>query len=194
MVVLFSTMEEIAKGAEAVIYLDNQKIIKDRIKKNYRLDFIDEKLRLQRTKSEAKILTVLGRAGLLVPNVISAEKNILNLEFIAGKKVRDILKPELCEQIGKTVRTMHSIDIIHGDLTTSNMLFHEGKIYFIDFGLGNFSKKIEDKAVDLHLFKECLVSAHNKIWMKCWNIFTKAYADKDVLARLEIVEKRGKYR
>ena len=54
--------------------------------------------------------------------------------------------------------------------------------------------KVEDKAVDLHLFKECLVSKHNNIWEKCWKSFVNGYNNKTVLERLEIVESRGKYK
>jgi TP53 regulating kinase-like protein len=66
------------------------------------------------------------------------------------------------------------------------------KIYFIDFGLSFVSKKLEDKAVDLHLFRQALESRHHRIWEKCFSEFSKAYGDKAVLKRLEIVEARGR--
>ena len=72
------------------------------------------------------------------------------------------------------------------------MILKGSEVYLIDFGLSSYSEKIEDKAVDLHLFKECLKSKHFKISEKCWKEFDKNYKLKDVKSRLEIVEKRGK--
>ena len=73
------------------------------------------------------------------------------------------------------------------------------EIYFIDFGLSYFSHKIEDKAVDLHLLKQALESKHYKVWEKCFKAALKAYKKesedtKEVLKRLETVEKRGRYK
>ncbi len=88
---------------------------------------------------------------------------------------------------------MHKANVVHGDLTTSNLILKK-KVYLIDLGLGDSTQRIEDKAVDLHLFKECLVSKHHNIWEKSWQAFLKGYKLKNVLARLEIIEKRGKYK
>ena len=62
--------------------------------------------------------------------------------------------------IGESVARIHQKDIIHGDLTTSNMIFKNEKVFFIDFGLGYISRKIEDKAVDIHLLKQALEAKH----------------------------------
>ena len=190
----------LAQGAEAIIYKDGDKLIKDRIKKNYRLPEIDERLRKQRTKEEAKLISTASRIGVPVPQIFEVEKNKLEIAFIDGVKVRDWLDSdekgidEVCKQIGESLNKLHKSDIIHGDLTTSNLIKNGDKIYFIDFGLGNFSQRIEDKAVDLHLFKECLRSKHYKIWEKCWNAFVAGYQNQDVLERLKIVEARGRYK
>ena len=73
------------------------------------------------------------------------------------------------------------------------------EVYFIDFGLSFFSQKAEDKAVDLHLLKEALESKHCKIWEDCFKSAISAYkkaanSGNETLKRLEIVEKRGRYR
>jgi len=49
-------MKLLKQGAEAKIFLDGNSIIKERISKSYRIKDIDKKLRLYRTRSEAKIL------------------------------------------------------------------------------------------------------------------------------------------
>lgn len=190
----------LAQGAEAKIYQTDNKIIKERIKKNYRISEIDSKLRKERTRAEARLIRALERAGVLVPAVLKEDDKgmILELEFIDGEKVRDYLEKtsdtEICKQIGELTEKMHSANIVHGDLTTSNLLLKDKKVYLIDLGLGEFSDRIEDKAVDLHLFKECLVSKHHKIWERCWKSFLEGYKNKSALDRLKQVEQRGRYK
>ena len=123
---------------------------------------------------------------------------ILEIEFIDGEKVRDYLEKtsdvKVCRQIGELTEKMHGAGIVHGDLTTSNLILKGKKVYLIDLGLGDFSSRVEDKAVDLHLFKECLVSKHHKIWESCWKSFLEGYKGKEVLERLRVVESRGRYK
>jgi TP53 regulating kinase-like protein len=192
-------MKLIAQGAEAKIYHSDGKIIKERVKKSYRIAEIDSKLRRERTRAEAKLIRSLERAGVPVPAVLKEDDKamILELEFIDGEKVRDYLErtedAKLCKQIGELTAKMHSANVVHGDLTTSNLILKD-KVYLIDLGLGDFSERVEDKAVDLHLFKECLVSKHHKIWEASWKSFVQGYKDPKVLDRLKIVESRGRYK
>lgn len=196
-------MKQISQGAEAKLYLAYDKILKDRIKKDYRINEIDERLRKSRTRREAKIFEKLSSIGFPSPRLISSDdKEKIVMEFIKGPKVRDILEKEnyakLSEEIGKKIAVLHNNSIIHGDLTTSNMILNE-EVYFIDFGLSFFSHKVEDKAVDLHLLKQALESKHYKIWEKCFEAALKGYKKEakdgsDVLKRLETVEGRGRYK
>ncbi len=196
-------MKKIAQGAEAKLYLTDNKIIKDRFKKDYRLKEIDVRLRKSRTKKEAKIFEKLSMLNFPAPKLIETdEKENIIMEFIKGPKLRDVLEEKDCkslsEEIGKKIAILHNNNIIHGDLTTSNMILNK-EIYFIDFGLSFFSHKIEDKAVDLHLLKQALESKHYKVWEKCFEVALKGYEKeatdaKEVLKRLEIVEKRGRYK
>src|SRR3989344_709523 len=134
------TMKKIlAQGAEATISLLDNKIIKNRLKKSYRLPAIDEKLRKQRTKAEAKILKKLY-IHLPVPKLISTDdKSQLTLEYLDGGKNADILSKKKCLAIAKqnaqNITKMHDLDIIHADLTTSNMIYKNKQVFFIDFGL-----------------------------------------------------------
>ncbi|MBD3263170.1 Kae1-associated serine/threonine protein kinase [Candidatus Woesearchaeota archaeon] len=195
-------MEKIAQGAEAILYKTDNQIIKDRISKDYRIKQIDDKLRKSRTKLEAKLISAASRTGVKTPNIIEQKKTKLILEFIDGIKVRDWLDAEkdktqiknVCKKIGNSVKKLHHIDVIHGDLTTSNMIKRNNEVVFIDFGLGARSQRIEDKAVDLHLFKECLKSKHYKIWKICWKAFKESYKHKKVFEQLKKVESRGRYK
>jgi bifunctional N6-L-threonylcarbamoyladenine synthase / protein kinase Bud32 len=186
----------IAQGAEAKIYESGSKIVKDRIKKGYRLPEIDKKLRRTRTRAEARLIRMASRAGVPVPKILEVDDKQMKLEIenIEGSKVRDVLTPEMCKLIGKELLKLHKANIVHGDLTTSNMILRGKEVVLIDFGLSQYSEKVEDKAVDIHLFKECLKSKHFDIWLSCWKHFLQSYKSKDILKRLEIVERRGKYK
>ena len=193
----------IAQGAEAKLFLEGNKIIKNRFPNSYRIKEIDEKLRGFRTRREAKILQKLQAISFPAPKLLkNDEKENLVIERINGKLVKDALESldykKLCSEIGKKVAILHNSSIIHGDLTTSNMILNK-EICFIDFGLSFFSEKAEDKAVDLHLLKEALESKHYKIWEGCFKCALEAYKKEAknsnaTLKRLEAVEKRGRYR
>ena len=192
----------IAQGAESKLFLKENKVVKDRFRKKYRLKEIDEKLRKFRTKREAKILEELKKIDFPAPRLIfSDEKQKIKMEFIKGQLLKNVLEKKnyikLSEEIGKKIAILHNNGIVHGDLTTSNMIL-DREIYFIDFGLSFFSKKIEDKAVDLHLLKQALESKHYAIWEKCFKSALKGYKQaenyKEILKRLEVVESRGRYK
>src|SRR3989344_1449684 len=140
----------IKQGAEAILYKENNYVVKERIKKSYRIDKMDIKLRKFRTRREGKLLQKNENS----PKVLEVDdkKMKIKMEFIDGKLLKDILdnlnkdkRNLLLMEIGGKVAIMHDKNIIHGDLTTSNMIL-KNKIYFIDFGLGFESNKIEDKA------------------------------------------------
>ncbi len=194
--------ELIQEGAEAKIFKkvknDATSIIKQRINKKYRIEAINKLLIHPRTRREVKILNKLSELGINVPKVIfTNKKNIIEMTFIEGSNVRDILDNQtaLSKNIGETLALMHDNNIIHGDLTTSNIIFNK-KIYFIDFGLSLFSQRLEDKAVDIHLFKQALESKHHKIHEQAYKLFIKGYKKsknyKEVFERLKKVESRGR--
>jgi len=193
----------IAQGAEAKLFLEEGAITKNRFKKSYRIKEIDEKLRGFRTRREAKVLQKLEAINFPAPKLINNdEKENLVIEKVDGKLIKDVLEKSnhknICGEIGKKIAMLHNNSIIHGDLTTSNMILNK-KVYFIDFGLSFFSEKAEDKAVDLHLLKEGLESKHYKIWEDCFKCAIQSYKKEarksfETLKRLEVVEKRGRYR
>ncbi len=195
-IIHINNMKLITQGAEAKLYKDKDNLIKDRVKKSYRIKEIDQKLRKRRTKKEAKLLDKLNSLG-FTPNLIQQDENKLVMDFIDGQTLRDCLNEKnhkhLMKELGQKISILHENNIIHGDLTTSNFIYNK-QIYFIDFGLSFESHKIEDKAVDLHLLKQALESKHYKIWEKCFKEFLKAYKNKEVIQRLSLVETRGRYK
>jgi len=201
------------RGAEAEIELIDGKIIKDRIKKSYRIPEIDEKIRKLRTRSEAKLLEKASKI-VAVPKIISVDEKTkkITMEFIDGKKLSEHLdnfnlekQKKICKSIGENVAKLHDKNIIHGDLTTSNMICdsaslhtHRPKIFFIDFGLGFISHRFEDMAVDLHLLKEALEAKHFQHWEILFDEVLKGYKTctkfEKVLTQFKKVEKRGRYK
>ena len=196
-------MKLIAQGAESKLFLDRNKVVKNRFRKTYRIKEIDDRLRKSRTKREAKILDKLQKINFPVPELLkNNEKDTLEIQYINGTLLKNILNKQNCiklsKEIGEKIAILHNNNIIHHDLTTSNMIFNK-EVYFIDFGLSFFSTKIEDRAVDLHLLKEALESKHSKIWEKCYKAALETYEKKakdgkQVIKRLEVVEKRGRYK
>ncbi len=193
-------------GAEAHLYLENDKLVKERVPKGYRHKFIDNMKRKYPTRREFKILMRARNLGMNVPEVFEVDENEMKviMEFVKGDLLKETLdnykknkREEVCKLIGEQVAKMHDDNIIHGDLTTSNMILKEGKVFFIDFGLGCISHKIEDKAVDLHLLRQAMESKHFKhgdnfdLVLKGYN---KSNNYEETLERLEKVEKRGRYK
>ena len=196
----------IQQGAEALILKEKNQVIKRRTKKSYRIPEIDEKISKYRTRSESKLLKKAYEL-IKTPEITRTDEKTkeIFMEFIDGKKLSDHLdnfslekQREICGKIGKNVAKLHERDIIHGDLTTSNMILKNNKVYFIDFGLGFISHKIEDKAVDLHLLKEALEARHFKHWKELleevFNEYNKSKDAKKVFEQLKKVEKRGRYK
>lgn len=196
-------MKLIQQGAEAKIYFNDNTIIKERIRKEYRYEDIDNSIRKRNTRKEAKLLQKAIEL-IPVPKIISVcDKEMkITMEFIEGKKLRDVIdsidRKDIFIRVGKKIGKLHNAGIIHGDLTTSNMIVNE-KIYFIDFGLGFVSTKVEDKAVDIHLIKKALESKHYKHAEECFKYLIEGYSSEvkdfnSIIKRLEKVEKRGHYK
>jgi TP53 regulating kinase-like protein len=199
----------IKKGAEGDIYLtkfnDSPAILKTRKVKPYRHPVLDNRIRKQRTIREALILVEAKSFGVKTPLVYQVNKNdcTILMQQISGVVVRNLKGAKLkfaCAEIGKITATLHKNGIVHGDLTTSNFISKNNKIYAIDFGLAQKSIKVEDHAVDLRLFKEILGSAHVEVMESLWKSFLGSYKSvvglerfNKVLNQLSIIEGRGRY-
>jgi len=204
----------IKKGAEANLYLENwhgkKVIIKERIPKKYRLPVLDERIRTYRTVHEPQLMHEAKKAGVPTPTIymVDLAKKSIIMEYVEGKQVKKILNQlsakeriELCRKIGILIGRLHKNGIIHGDLTTSNMILTpNGKIYFVDFGLGEFSKELEARGVDLHLMKRVLQSTHYLFAEESFDAVLGGYAEavgeveaKKVLEKIREIELRGRY-
>lgn len=193
-------MEILAEGAEARIIRDGDKVIKKRLKKRYRHPILDERIRKERTRREARLL--LRAAPIVnVPKVLELreEEDTLILEYIPGTTLKDYLRsggdPSILREVGRIVGSLHRSGIIHGDLTTSNFILSGERIYLIDFGLGKVSRSVEDRAVDLVCFKKSFTATHPE---EDWSLVLEDYREvcreaEKVFRRMEAVERRARY-
>jgi len=204
----------IKKGAEANLYLKDwhgrKVIVKERIPKKYRVPMLDEQIRTYRTVHEPQLMHEAKKVGVPTPTIYMvnlAEKSII-MEYVEGKQVKQILNQlsskeriGLCKRIGNLIGRLHKSGIIHGDLTTSNMILTpNGKIFFVDFGLGEFSNELEAKGVDLHLMKRAFQSTHYRFAEESFKAVLEGYAEvvgeadmEKVLEKIREIELRGRY-
>ena len=204
----------IKKGAEANPCLEDwfsrKVIIKCRLPKAYRIPVLDKVIRTQRTLREPQLIHRAKEAGVPTPTIfmIDVVEAKIVMEYIEGKQVKQALNslpPSerlcLCRHIGFLIGRLHKAGIIHGDLTTSNMILtRSNKLFFIDFGLGEFSKETEVRGVDLHLMKRALQSTHYKYAKEWFELVTEGYIEafgrentESVLKKIREIEKRGRY-
>jgi TP53 regulating kinase and related kinases len=203
-------VEVIRRGAEAEIgrdvWMGRKVIIKSRVAKGYRHPELDATLRVSRTKNEARLIQDARRHGVPTPIIydIDLRNGKIVMEEIEGERVKDVLDTTdeencrtVCKEIGRLVALLHKASITHGDLTTSNMIIRDGKIWFIDLSLGSRNAMIEEMGVDLHLLKEAFQSAHSKI-LPMYDVILASYRSNfergnEVLKKIKEIEDRGRY-
>ncbi len=190
-------MAVIASGAEAVISLEGDTIIKTRIQKRYRLKEIDKNLRRERTKTEARLISEARRCGVPTPIIRDIVDFEIKMEYINGTALKNIITPELSERTGELVGRLHTCGIVHGDLTTSNILFKDEKLFLIDFGLAYLDKSVEARGVDIHVLFQTYESTHEN-HEELIGAFKKGYSREfrdaeEVIERVKEIESRGRY-
>ncbi|KAJ2809765.1 serine/threonine-protein kinase bud32 [Coemansia furcata] len=204
--------ELIRQGAEARVYktvVNGRPVIaKQRFSKSYRHPDLDVKLTRGRLNQEARSLKRCKENGIRVPDVIRVDKNsaTLFIEFISGPTLKEWIIANASEEqekermasVGRILHKMHSFDIIHGDLTTSNMILYNGdQLVLIDFGLSQISPSTEDKAVDLYVLERAFISTHpnsERLFATVLEAYANSEAARLTLRRLEDVRQRGRKR
>lgn len=202
------------KGAEADLYKDSwyglNVIKKVRNPKEYRIPQLDQEIRRTRTVREAQIIHVAKTAGVPTPFIylIDTEAATIIMQYIEGQRVRELLgklslneRKRLCKHIGILIGKLHRNGIVHGDLTTSNIIVAEDeKVFFIDFGLAEYSEELEKRGVDILLMKRSLQATHYSYSKECFDAIVEGYtyemkesASIEILKRVEEIARRGRY-
>jgi len=190
----------IAKGAESNIYkteyLNTPCVVKNRIQKSYRIPEIDNNLRENRTRKEAKIISDVKKTGVKTPVLydVNLKDKLIIMEEIKGQPLKKLINPELAFKLGCEISKLHQANIIHGDITTSNILVENNdNLVFIDFGLGKYSPLQEDKAVDLLVLKKSLMNMNHKLALEYFNLILKGYNNENIINTIKDIESRARY-
>ena len=202
-------MKLIKKGAEGDLFQTRwngkQAILKLRKAKDYRNSDLDTRIRKQRTIRESEIIQQVKSFGIAAPTIffVNVNDSSILMQYIHGKLANEISGTkfiELSREFGRIVGTLHKNGIMHGDLTTSNFIVSDKKIFIIDFGLAMRTSKPEDHAVDLRLLKEILNSAHVNEMEKAWKNFLSGYKMvmgltkfNKIINLVSVIESRGRY-
>ncbi|MCQ8893348.1 MAG: bifunctional N(6)-L-threonylcarbamoyladenine synthase/serine/threonine protein kinase [Methanolinea sp.] len=186
-----------ARGAEAVVTLMDEIVCKRRVRKPYRQPSLDSRLIAERTRAEARLIAMARRQGIPTPVIRDITPDTLVMERVKGTLLRDDLVPENLYLAGKTVGKLHSAGIVHGDLTTSNMIRRDGACVLIDFGLAQVSGEVETRGVDIHVLFQTLESTTDEHPL-LKEAFCKGYREEfdgadEVIAREREIERRGRY-
>jgi len=206
----FYLNELIYKGAEAEIWkgkwFDLDAIFKIRKSKPWRHPKLDNMILESRTMREAKIMYQAFDIGVNVPYIydVSLEKYMIIMEYVNGITLKDLLSIKdpsifkICKELGNKIAMLHENSIIHGDLTPSNVIIREGgELCILDFGLANFSNRIEDMGVDIHLFLRALESNFARLAYECFESFKEGYSlkkdYKEVFEKVKEIRRRGRY-
>ena len=200
----------IKRGAEAELrrteFMGRAAVEKFRVPKSYRTAALDDELRRSRIRMEARLMADARAAGVAVPILydIDLVENKIVMEFVEGPTVKSVLEGggpaglKTAREVGRIVGRLHRAGIIHGDLTTSNMIVRDGGIVMIDFSLGAKEANVESRGVDLHLLKEALVSAHARASTYFRAALagyreTMGKAADEAIAKVKDIESRGRY-
>lgn len=109
--------------------------------------FLGEKTTLRNqvhlwARKEFANLRLCHSGGVLVPAPLALKKNVLVMEFLGQKGIPSALLKDVVlenpssflDSILFNMKRMHSIGLVHGDLSPFNIVVHSGKPYFIDLG------------------------------------------------------------
>ncbi|KAI8148860.1 tp53rk protein [Fennellomyces sp. T-0311] len=189
-------------------------IAKERFAKTYRHPDLDRHLTARRVIQEARCLQKCKKSGMDTPTVylVDIQASTIYMENVVGVTVKhrllgsqatnyaDVDQEALAEKIGTSLAKMHTQDVVHGDLTTSNLMLRDkdGSLVVIDFGLSYVSALPEDKAVDLYVLERAFSSTHpntESLFEHILEHYGKGYKkSRAILDKLDEVRLRGRKR
>lgn len=206
-------LEEKYRGAESKLFITEwlgiPAIVKKRLPKEYRIPELDFYFRRQRTIYESRLISRAKTAGVKTPFIyeIDTTNTTIVMELIEGEILKTSLpslsikrQKDICEKIGYLIGLLHKAGIVHGDLTTSNIILlpEKNDLVFIDFGLGYITDKLEDFGIDIYLLERAFISTHAEIYENLWKEVILGYKKTSpygnvIEERIIDISSRGRY-
>ena len=188
------------RGAEAVITVTGTTADKCRVSKRYRVPALDRRLITERTRAEARLIAAARKGGVPTPIMSDITEDTIRMEFIEGTLLTDNLSETTVQEAGRMAGKLHTAGIMHGDLTTSNLILRagDGRCVMIDFGLSQVTTEIEQRGVDIHVFFQTLESTAPERAELLKTAFITGYKETfeeaaDVIHREYEIGQRGRY-
>lgn len=225
------SVEILKQGAEGKLYLSEFKgkpcLVKERFVKHYRHPDLDQQLTRERIRTEVKSIGRCRAIGVKTPEVYHSDltdrkiymeyyPQAITVKAYISDQIgkysnfeQEALLDKLTDRIGTVLGKLHANNIIHGDLTTSNILlqpkgdeldaFKDYDTIMIDFGLSQCQNSPEAKGVDLYVLERALLSTHSTIpslFEKILASYKKenATGQDAVIVKFEEVRARGRKR
>lgn len=202
------------RGAEADLYLTKigpwKAVVKRRVNKSYRIAELDQRIRRERTIREATALGDAKKAGVRAPTIIQVDLQdfSISMSYLEGEVARTCLDKfprrkiiGVLSEIGSQIGQLHESGLVHGDMTTSNIVLSEdGLPYIVDFGMSSHSTEPEDRGTDLHLLSRSISTSHvlDSKWSE--RLILRGYAEKMgrkeaslSLRKQKEIARRGRY-
>ncbi|NHN65480.1 bifunctional N(6)-L-threonylcarbamoyladenine synthase/serine/threonine protein kinase [Haloarcula sp. JP-Z28] len=200
----YRAADDEVQGAEATVRFDGDRVIKERVPRSYRHPTLDERLRTERTRQEARLTSEARRHGVPTPLVrdVDPQESRIVFQRVGDADLREGLSEARVADVGRWLARIHDAGFVHGDPTTRNVRVggrdeQADQTFLIDFGLGYYTQEAEDHAMDLHVLAqslagtaddpETLLSAAEDAYR------TESDHADTVFASLDDIEGRGRY-
>jgi N6-L-threonylcarbamoyladenine synthase/protein kinase Bud32 len=188
------------QGAEAIVTLKDGIAEKRRVSKRYRIPVLDRRLIAERTRAEARLIHTARKVGVPTPVIMDITSDTIIMEQVNGTLLTLDLSEVNLREAGRMVGKLHAAGLMHGDLTTSNLIVRDGdrRCVMIDFGLAQVTQEIEQRGVDIHVLFQTLESTAPDRSDALKHAFAEGYrgtfsgAD-EVIAREHDIVMRGRY-
>jgi bifunctional N6-L-threonylcarbamoyladenine synthase / protein kinase Bud32 len=188
------------RGAEAVVTFHEGIAEKKRLPKRYRVPALDQRLITERTRAEARLIHTARKGGVPTPVLQDITTDTIVMEQIQGTLLTQALTETNLHEAGRVIGMLHSAGVMHGDLTTSNLILrdNDGRGVLIDFGLSQVTSEIEQRGVDVHVLFQTIESTAPGRADQLKTAFIEGYTETfagagDVIARENEIGLRGRY-
>ncbi|WP_254272639.1 bifunctional N(6)-L-threonylcarbamoyladenine synthase/serine/threonine protein kinase [Haloarcula marina] len=188
------------QGAEATVAIEADRVVKDRVPRTYRHPTLDDRLRTERTRQEAKLTSDARRHGVPTPLVLDVDPEESRIVFqrVGESDLRGALSADRTADVGRHLARIHDAGFVHGDPTTRNVrVAPSGRTFLIDFGLGYYTDEPEDHAMDLHVLAQSLAGTADdpeRLLAAAEDAYRAESGHAEaVFASLDDIEGRGRY-